>query len=362
MRNPTIDIAKGIGIALVVAGHNHQLIPVDSEAFRVVFSFHVPLFLFLSGVFFKPQAGLVDLVRQRSGALLKPFFAVALAQLAISMAMSGRFSPVAIAGIGYANGHTLNWSAMWFLPHLFLVFCGAWLLLNAPPLRWLSARFGARPVGATLVALLLPAGVAVISAFMQPDAPAGAFFGHAVGLPFSADLLPISIGFFLAGHVAARAVLDFRFNAAGAIGCAAMFATLHLLFNESLDLNLREYGNFTIATLEAFSGIYLALAASALLARSALLTRALSAVGAASLFVLIFHAPIQGAAVFQLAKHTHLPAFVTGTLALLIALIGSVLIAEAAKRLRWFGWLMLPRPAVRRAAVGLAGTVAERAA
>ncbi len=52
-RNETLDIAKGLGIVLVVLGHN----PVFREGahwlYEAVYLFHMPLFFFLSGVTFR---------------------------------------------------------------------------------------------------------------------------------------------------------------------------------------------------------------------------------------------------------------------------------------------------------------------
>ena len=45
-RSLTIDIIKGINILLVVVGH---LIPYDGYVFRLIYSFHMPLFFMLSG-------------------------------------------------------------------------------------------------------------------------------------------------------------------------------------------------------------------------------------------------------------------------------------------------------------------------
>lgn len=42
-----IDIAKGIALFLVIWGH---LIPYTTITFRVIFSFHMPLFFILSGM------------------------------------------------------------------------------------------------------------------------------------------------------------------------------------------------------------------------------------------------------------------------------------------------------------------------
>ena len=38
-RNTTIDVAKGIGIILVVAGHNWSVLHPKGEVFRIIFSF-----------------------------------------------------------------------------------------------------------------------------------------------------------------------------------------------------------------------------------------------------------------------------------------------------------------------------------
>lgn len=44
-----IDVAKGIGMILLVVGH---LLTIDSSGFKVIFGFHMPLFFFLSGYLF----------------------------------------------------------------------------------------------------------------------------------------------------------------------------------------------------------------------------------------------------------------------------------------------------------------------
>lgn len=47
-RDITIDIAKGIGIFLVVLGH----VPILMWLATPIYIFHMPLFFFLSGMFF----------------------------------------------------------------------------------------------------------------------------------------------------------------------------------------------------------------------------------------------------------------------------------------------------------------------
>ena len=47
-RDNAIDIAKGIGILLVIVGHTGGL-PAHSTVHHFIYSFHMPLFMFASG-------------------------------------------------------------------------------------------------------------------------------------------------------------------------------------------------------------------------------------------------------------------------------------------------------------------------
>lgn len=47
MRNLNIDISKGIAIILMVIGHSSY----PTELYKIIYSFHMPLFYLLSGYF-----------------------------------------------------------------------------------------------------------------------------------------------------------------------------------------------------------------------------------------------------------------------------------------------------------------------
>ena len=73
-RDLTIDIAKGICIFLVVLGHCH-----DAGFIRhYIYLFHMPLFFFLSGMFFHPEEKLAYGIYKKVRTLIVPylFFAV----------------------------------------------------------------------------------------------------------------------------------------------------------------------------------------------------------------------------------------------------------------------------------------------
>lgn len=53
-RNENIDAVKGVAALLVVVGHIIQCIickedPFENMVFRIIYSFHMPLFMFISG-------------------------------------------------------------------------------------------------------------------------------------------------------------------------------------------------------------------------------------------------------------------------------------------------------------------------
>jgi fucose 4-O-acetylase-like acetyltransferase len=272
-RNATLDVARGLGIVLVVLGHNWVVESTKGELFRVVFSFHVPLFFFLSGVLLRPDDRVADFVRARADALLKPYFVVLLAlgaaKSALSVLHGGSVDTAFFEGVLYGTGRTLYWIPMWFLPHLFVAVLAALLLLKTirlAPARWLAA-------GAALVA-----GVALL----QPT-----------DWPWSADLLPISSAFVVLGFLCRDRVLTLSFDARWAWPALAGFVALHAAFDETIDLNIRYYGQFAIATTQALLGIALCLWLAAGLARLAPARRLLALVGQGTLFVLIFHTYFQ---------------------------------------------------------------------
>jgi fucose 4-O-acetylase-like acetyltransferase len=67
-----MDIARGIGILLVVMGHNPACAS-ETLAKPLIFSFHIPLFFFLSGYFHRQRKGIGIDLRQRARRLLVPY-------------------------------------------------------------------------------------------------------------------------------------------------------------------------------------------------------------------------------------------------------------------------------------------------
>jgi len=309
-----LDAAKGIGILFVVLGHNHIKLEYPL-VYQVVYSFHMPFFFLLSGMFFKAEGGFLDLVRRRFNSLLRPF----IAYMVIIYSGSIFFSKVDLPTIFgrilkafYAGPNTLEWVPLWFLPHLFLVNLCAFLLARFVyerlPHVWLRALF---------LAILLGAGVAAIRLFWPVTFSFAGREFEFYGLPWSADLLPVTIAFFLLGYELRRSFFDnpnvSRYSGWVFAAALILFAGLHAVFSYTIDFYIRSYGASAnsgapagilglvapvVVTLEAIAGSLLILGLARGLekgpspgqfAGTSWLFSVLKYLGAASVVILIFH-------------------------------------------------------------------------
>lgn len=66
-----VDVAKGLGIILVVMSHA----PMNPELKAFLFAFHMPLFFYLSGAVFRPKTmGVWSFIKKKARSLLLPYF------------------------------------------------------------------------------------------------------------------------------------------------------------------------------------------------------------------------------------------------------------------------------------------------
>lgn len=295
-RSRWIDAARGIGITLIVVGHNEGLWLAAPQAGRVIFAFHVPLFFAIVGATsLRPHTWRA--AGRRAAALWLSYLAMCLLSLPLAPQRSDYESlPRALLGILYGTGHTIQVSPLWFLPCLALTL----LAVHA-----IDAARGRRPgeVGALwgdgAASLACAALGLVLMRALDPLALerrlAWGTLVHA-GAPLNLDLVPLGAAFVFLGRLlraltercaAHRALL---WSAAAA--CSAAFAALYLRTAPLLDLNLRvlEPG------FPALAGAAFACTALLLLARGLEHTRAgalAAALGTKTLIVLWLHAGLE---------------------------------------------------------------------
>jgi fucose 4-O-acetylase-like acetyltransferase len=334
-----IDIARGIGILLVVLGHN-DLKDYHPILNRMIYSFHVPLFFFLSGMFFRPDRSFGGTLRRKFDTILKPFlFTIFIIYLGKAAFSESTFLDLAarLPKDLYGSGKYLEWVQLWFLPALFLVSLLAWVLWRFAlgRVKWDWLRW-------ILLAGLLALGVWLVPMFWPYTIP----FVHKefLGLPFSADLVPVCAFYFLLGYEINQKPLEKYFaSPIFFIVTFAAFLTLNLTLHVPLELNLRRYPSLLWTTLIALLGIAATLSLSRMIeAWSPRLTSLFSYLGRISLVILIFHKTIQET-LFGKFMRLHIPQDISIALAFLSGVLVSVLIYELIVRpnrtLRpWFGF------------------------
>lgn len=349
-RNNHIDIAKGLGILLVVAGHNWIVTHDGGLAFQMIYSFHMPLFFLLSGVFLSTPQTLPVFLRAKAESLLKPYVVVltllGIYKIAVGAAKPGQY----FLGVLYGVGSTLNWTQLWFLPSLFVTLVFSWLLLNI--LR--SERHPVIGLGTIITALFL-LGAGTIQAYGDLSVTGQPFLSTALpnntmlhGLPWSIDLLPVSAAFLLAGYLLRTKIQQTKFHPSHLLAAGAIFIVCHLALHLPTDLNTRVYGHWLLTPLRALLGIYITLSLSTLLARHRLAARPLAYLGQASLFILIFHAYVEWEVFNKLVWYVHASKYTLGAITFVGSVAVSLILFEISKRFAPLRWLLLPasrRPA-----------------
>ena len=286
-----LDIAKGIGILFVVLGHNHIKLKYPI-IYQVVYSFHMPFFFLLSGMFFKTDYSFAELARRRFHSLIKPFIAYMVVVYTASIFFTKIDLPTIFSRMIkalYAGPSTLEWVPLWFLPHLFLVNLVAFVLIkfvyDRLPYLWMRIL---------LLAGMIWAGAAILPTFLSLNFTVFNRPFEFYGLPWSADLLLITVAFFVLGYEIRRTLLDnpLRFRYFGWLLLAAivLFVGLNIAFQSTIDFYIRSYGPVIVSTLEALSGSALILYLAKWLEKApALISAPLKYLGQASIVLLIFH-------------------------------------------------------------------------
>ena len=349
----TVDVARGVGILLVVLGHNTTFRESGRGLYEAIYLFHMPLFFFLSGVTFRPTSP-GETFRKRARALLVPYFMMgAIATLLAAQSGDSNVVLAELRGVFYGTGHTIRFVPLWFLPCLFLVSVSTAAVMGlaraGAPLeqfeRWRPRLLAASTVtGLAIGAPILVCGIFARAPFVDTS-------GRPIGLPWSLDLLPFVLAIFLAGVLFCRARI-IRDCPMPIVVMAAACVVLALLVTNgvSLDLNYRRMTNALAVIAGIAAGIGLVFALSKLIARVPMLARLFAYFGSASLVILLFHSPLQRRVLETLVAHSVSPwVTVVASVSITVALISAFDI-WILRRVRALGWVVYPRREVAKPA------------
>ncbi|HFZ8995334.1 TPA: acyltransferase family protein [Citrobacter freundii] len=141
MREQWVDYAKGIGIILVVVGHVNRGLDSSgifiSESFfklfdSIIYSFHMPLFFFLSGLFFIKsieKAGKAKFVVKKLETIAYPYVLWSIIQGLVAVLLS-RFTNAKTDIMSVFSFPVEPIAQFWFLYALFMIFMVACIIYN----------------------------------------------------------------------------------------------------------------------------------------------------------------------------------------------------------------------------------------
>jgi fucose 4-O-acetylase-like acetyltransferase len=286
-----IDNAKGIGILLVVLGHNPLLgTPELNWLHELIFLFHMPLFFLLSGWVHKNGA-LLPHLQGRIRSVLVPYLVTGLAFILLNHLCHGRpWDKALFQGLILGISPYMPQPQFWFMNVLFA--CGiATIALSRltdriPRMLKLSIRIAAMAAIAFLGLWLIEHNT-VGSRFNGPQ------FVFYVW-PWSLDLLPLCLAFYLLGCWAndeAGKTLPSLFRSAWGASLIVLVAAALLFYasgenRADMDLFVRiAFGPWVLPATLAGIALILALSQQA----GGVLSRGLRYLGQRSLVIFLFH-------------------------------------------------------------------------
>lgn len=236
-----IDISKGIGIILVVLGHN--TIPEKMESW--IFSFHMPLFFFLSGYLFNKfkYTSLQSLLIKQSKSLLIPYFVFSIFSFLFwyfiknNVGQSSDINPIdPLIGIFYSIGVnpwlTFN-PPLWFLTCLFVVEVLFYIFTKNRKTKW-------------IISLLI---IFSILGYLNS-------LYNLYRLPWSIDIALTALVFFGVGNLFKQQNFKIKFKYITNIIIIISAVSINFLFTKvKIDMNYNFYGEYFNFYIAAFSGI-----------------------------------------------------------------------------------------------------------
>ena len=287
-----IDVTKGIGILLIVLGHNN----FDQSILTVIHTFNIPLFFFISGYLYhyskyKQKPGYF--LSQKFKRLVVPYFVANLIILCTFILLSffelnsfGVDSSINhLIGIVYGNGAPLNPPTVltntlnipsWFLLSLF---CAS-LILYA--IAYSHEKYGL-PFSLLLSFLIILLG-SEISKYVL--------------LPWGFDIACVSMIFMFSGYLYNYYRMNllcnsFRRNLYSYICILFLYTAILsavISINRGVDMNTRAYSNLVLFGIGGISGTQIIIEiAKKISQKENLLTKAFAYLGRNSIIILLYH-------------------------------------------------------------------------
>ncbi len=267
-----VDSAKGIGILLVLFGHTS----LPNSIVQFIYSFHMPLFFFLSGMFFNSNSFNL-FFRRRIDRLVIPYFIFGIFSIFIWIGREyyiyGYFKTSAlqyIFGLLYGSSKYLTFnSPLWFLTCLFTVSIYMYLIL----------KIKSKSIRLFIIIFLLLIGY-MYSIFLVPH----------FRLPWMIDTALVAVFFVFLGKLIG-VFLHKNLNKFPLLFLSLFFFSITQflsIVNGRVDMQGMVFHNLILFILAANSGIFLVVFISKILPNN----KILQYLGENSLIIFALHVPI----------------------------------------------------------------------
>ncbi len=240
-RDKSIDIAKGIGIFLMVMGHTTS----NKIALQWIYSFHIPLFFFLSGIFHSQGKNYKEFFGKKVKTLLVPYFFFSIILFLFFLIVS--------KNIGFSAGENLSikenfigiflgndmkgvsemsWGGqLWFLPALFLV----------ENIYYFFCKFKEKTrVIFSVCCLILNM---ILTKFIN------------INIPWSWLTVLVAINFYTCGNLLKNIILEKKKINNVYIVIFFLLNVISKYFNSGIDMYSNTYGNIILFLISSYSGI-----------------------------------------------------------------------------------------------------------
>ena len=261
-----VDIAKGIGILLVVLCH----IMSNSSIYNIIYMFHMPLFFFLSGITFNNTEKFTKFIEKKFRGICIPYFLFSIVsfiywilierKIRNQLDISAFKNFVNILLCQVENNLYIANVVLWFLPCLFISSIIAYNILK-------------KKKGVIYSLLLLIIGYILCT--------------KQITLPFTLETSFIAQFFIICG---------FYFNKAKKFNNNLLYLLISILlfifsavFNTEVNMLSHSYGNLLLFVMGSISGIYIMIFVCRLIKKSLVLEK----IGKMSLLIMCCHEPLK---------------------------------------------------------------------
>ena len=277
-RKVSIDIAKGIGISLVVLGHLNDYFGAGIPgAYKFIYLFHVPLFFFLSGLFFKEKERFGDCLKKKFFRLYIPYLLANIFFFTVEM--------IRARLMGSSYDGTISWG------DLFYAAFGLWPVLSmlSRPTWFILILFRIFIIY-KLLQLILKGNKLLMLSVCALAGVFGAFFPIE---KFMIGQTLAALPFFSLGHVCTAEFIDnqkvFSTKNCVIIGIVSAAAAYFISLYQMTNIAVNVYGNVPLYFTGAILGIMMVTSVSKLLENWAAAAKSLSFIGKYTLQILIWH-------------------------------------------------------------------------